>query len=235
MLTVIDEMAEAAESPEARGLTAPSCSRSWSSAARRRSRGRRSCRHAPRGGCRGRGWRRTRRAPARGRRRVAGEPCPRRGRGAEERHPERRPGALGVPLLHGLRRRGRRLDREALERSSGGSATRCSSSATRARSRCTSTPTIRSGRSQLGRALGTIDGGRDRGHARTDVGARTARAAELDGCRRCETAVVAVAPGAGNRRLFEQLRRDAVIEGGQTMNPSAEEIVRRSKHAQPPR
>jgi uncharacterized protein len=37
--------------------------------------------------------------------------------------------------------------------------------------------------------------------------------------------VVAVAPGEGNRRLFESLGATRVIEGGQTMNPSTEEIV----------
>jgi DAK2 domain fusion protein YloV len=40
-----------------------------------------------------------------------------------------------------------------------------------------------------------------------------------------ETGVVAVAPGGGNRRLFEYLKATRVIEGGQTMNPSAAEIV----------
>ena len=40
-----------------------------------------------------------------------------------------------------------------------------------------------------------------------------------------ETAVVAVCPGQGNRRLFESLGATRVIEGGQTMNPSAAELV----------
>jgi DAK2 domain fusion protein YloV len=40
-----------------------------------------------------------------------------------------------------------------------------------------------------------------------------------------ETGVVAVCPGQGNRRLFESLGATKVIEGGQTMNPSAAEIV----------
>jgi DAK2 domain fusion protein YloV len=38
-------------------------------------------------------------------------------------------------------------------------------------------------------------------------------------------AAVAVAAGEGNRRLFESLGADRVIEGGQSMNPSTEEIV----------
>ncbi len=37
--------------------------------------------------------------------------------------------------------------------------------------------------------------------------------------------VVAVCPGQGNRRLFESLGANRVIEGGQTMNPSAAELV----------
>jgi DAK2 domain fusion protein YloV len=40
-----------------------------------------------------------------------------------------------------------------------------------------------------------------------------------------ETGLVAVCPGRGNRRLFESLGATRVIEGGQTMNPSAAEIV----------
>jgi len=40
-----------------------------------------------------------------------------------------------------------------------------------------------------------------------------------------ETGVVAVVPGAGNRRLFESYGAAKVIEGGQTMNPSTADIV----------
>ncbi|CAN5243839.1 DAK2 domain-containing protein [soil metagenome] len=40
-----------------------------------------------------------------------------------------------------------------------------------------------------------------------------------------ETGVVAVCQGEGNRRLFKELGATTVIEGGQTMNPSAAEIV----------
>jgi dihydroxyacetone kinase-like predicted kinase len=40
-----------------------------------------------------------------------------------------------------------------------------------------------------------------------------------------EVGVVAVCPGQGNRRLFESLGAARVIEGGQTMNPSAAELV----------
>ncbi len=41
-----------------------------------------------------------------------------------------------------------------------------------------------------------------------------------------ETGVVAVVPGVGNRRLFESYGATRVIEGGQTMNPSTEDIVK---------
>jgi DAK2 domain fusion protein YloV len=40
-----------------------------------------------------------------------------------------------------------------------------------------------------------------------------------------ETGLVAVCPGQGNRRLFESLGATRVIEGGQTMNPSAADLV----------
>ena len=40
-----------------------------------------------------------------------------------------------------------------------------------------------------------------------------------------EAGVVAVCPGMGNRRLFESLGAVCVIEGGQTMNPAAADIL----------
>ena len=40
-----------------------------------------------------------------------------------------------------------------------------------------------------------------------------------------EAGVVAVCPGMGNRRLFESLGAVRVIEGGQTMNPAAADIL----------
>ena len=39
------------------------------------------------------------------------------------------------------------------------------------------------------------------------------------------TEVVAVVAGAGNRRLFESLGATQIVEGGQTMNPSAADVV----------
>jgi CheY-like chemotaxis protein len=47
----------------------------------------------------------------------------------------------------------------------------------------------------------------------------------LDGLMTLVTGVVVVAPGEGNRRLFESMRATRVIEGGQTMNPSTADIV----------
>jgi DAK2 domain fusion protein YloV len=47
----------------------------------------------------------------------------------------------------------------------------------------------------------------------------------LDHLMTLETGVVVVAPGEGNRRLFESMRATRVIEGGQTMNPSTADIV----------
>jgi len=40
-----------------------------------------------------------------------------------------------------------------------------------------------------------------------------------------ETGLVAVCPGRGNRRLFESLGATRVLEGGQSMNPSAADIL----------
>lgn len=47
----------------------------------------------------------------------------------------------------------------------------------------------------------------------------------MNGLPTLETGVVVVAPGEGNRRLFESMRATRVIEGGQTMNPSTADIV----------
>ena len=90
-----------------------------------------------------------------------------------------------------------------------------------------SIPTTPGQRSRLGSARWHDRGDRDREHAPPDAGARGAalgRGAST-GLPTLETGVVAVAPGDGNRRLFESLRATRVIEGGQTMNPSTAEIV----------
>ncbi len=55
--------------------------------------------------------------------------------------------------------------------------------------------------------------------------ARLSSPAVTDGLPALETGLVAVAMGAGNRQLFVDQGATRVIEGGQTMNPSTEEIV----------
>jgi len=47
----------------------------------------------------------------------------------------------------------------------------------------------------------------------------------------CNIATVAVAPGEGLRRVFESLGASAVISGGQTMNPSTEELFKAVENA----
>ena len=47
--------------------------------------------------------------------------------------------------------------------------------------------------------------------------------------RRSQNRLVAVAPGEGNRQLFESFVGSQVIEGGQTMNPSTAEIAGRDR------
>ena len=59
-----------------------------------------------------------------------------------------------------------------------------------------------------------------------DTGLATARDGAPDLGLILETGVVAVVPGVGNRRLFESYGATRVIEGGQTMNPSTEDIVK---------
>ncbi len=79
---------------------------------------------------------------------------------------------------------------------------------------------------RLGTARGTIDGVEIANMHRQTLEREERLSAEaLEGLPTLETGVVVVAPGDGNRRLFESLRATRVIEGGQTMNPSTEEIV----------
>ncbi len=79
-------------------------------------------------------------------------------------------------------------------------------------------------------SLGTRAGGCLQGVEIADMHRQAAEREErlaksLDGLMTLETGVVVVAPGEGNRRLFESLRATRVIEGGQTMNPSTADIV----------
>jgi DAK2 domain fusion protein YloV len=78
----------------------------------------------------------------------------------------------------------------------------------------------------LGTATGTIDGVEIADmHRQTLEREERLAAGGLEGLPTLETGIVVVAPGEGNRRLFESLRATRVIEGGQTMNPSTQEIV----------
>ncbi len=78
----------------------------------------------------------------------------------------------------------------------------------------------------LGTARGTIDGVEIADmHRQTIEREGRLAPASLGELPTLETGVVAVAPGEGNRRLFDSLSATRVIEGGQTMNPSTEEIV----------
>ena len=74
-------------------------------------------------------------------------------------------------------------------------------------------------------AMGTIEGVEIANmHHQTEE--RTERiTAVLQPVLTLETGVVAVAPGEGNRRLFESNGASRVIEGGQTMNPSTADIL----------
>jgi uncharacterized protein len=78
----------------------------------------------------------------------------------------------------------------------------------------------------LGAAAGTLEGIEIANmHRQTLEREQRLSAGSLEGLPTLETGIVAVAPGEGNRRLFESLGATRVIEGGQTMNPSTEEIV----------
>ena len=60
-------------------------------------------------------------------------------------------------------------------------------------------------------------------HRQTEV--REERVAHALAQARKPTAAVAVVAGAGNRRLFESLGAGQIVEGGQTMNPSTQQLV----------
>jgi DAK2 domain fusion protein YloV len=78
----------------------------------------------------------------------------------------------------------------------------------------------------IGSAVGILDGIEIANmHRQTLEREERLSAGSLAGLPTLETGIVAVAPGEGNRRLFESLGATRVIEGGQTMNPSTVEIV----------
>jgi uncharacterized protein len=78
----------------------------------------------------------------------------------------------------------------------------------------------------FGTALGTIEGVEIANmHKQTEQRSERILESVPDPALTLETGVVVVAPGAGNRRLFESYGAAKVIEGGQTMNPSTADIV----------
>ena len=78
----------------------------------------------------------------------------------------------------------------------------------------------------FGTTLGTIEGVEIANmHKQTEQRSERILESVPDPELTLETGVVAVVPGAGNRRLFESYGAATVIEGGQTMNPSTADIV----------
>jgi DAK2 domain fusion protein YloV len=78
----------------------------------------------------------------------------------------------------------------------------------------------------LGTAVGTVEGVEIANmHKQTEQRTERLLDAVPDPDHTLETGVVAVVPGAGNRRLFESYGAARVIEGGQSMNPSTAEIL----------
>ena len=153
-------------------------------------------------------------------------------RGADARRDP--PGALALPLLHRLRRRGRRARRRCA-RGRARAARRLAARRRRrtSRSRCTCTPTTRAQRSALGTRAGTI-GGVEVANMHSQTIEREERLTAASTRPRKTTEAVVVVAGAGNRRLFESLGAGRVIEGGQTMNPSTEQIVEAIESAAAP-
>ena len=75
-----------------------------------------------------------------------------------------------------------------------------------------------------GTAIGVI-GGVEIADMHRQAAAREERLLSSPGAPALRSGLVAVCRGAGNERLFEGLGATVVLEGGQTMNPSAAEIV----------
>ena len=230
MLTVIREMAEESEKKEHRRVppTDAAPSRARRGRGRRRAHAR-DARRAAQRRCRRRRRRRPRRDRARDglrgdRRRAPGGAGRRRSRSASTRSTWSSPSTATAPCSSS---RARRSTPTRSRRSSRRSATRSSSSATRPRSRCTCTPTTPGRRSRSGPPSASSRASRSRTCTTRPRSARSgcSRAAARARLATLETGLVAVCPGRGNRRLFESLGATRVIEGGQSMNPSAKDIV----------
>ena len=137
--------------------------------------------------------------------------------------------ALRVPLLHQLPASpGESIDARApSRRSSCRSATAPWWSATSARSRstCTSTtPAWCSARPLRYGAIGDVE--INDMHAQTrDRDERLATAPAVPEVGEGGTVVVAVVAGAGNQQLFRELGCHAIVDGGQSMNPSAAQLL----------
>ena len=236
MLTVIRELAEEAEDRQA-SLSRRRCCRRSSRAARTRSRARRSSWTS----C-ARPASSTRAAPA----------CSRSSAGSPRRWPASRAGGAGASAARGrldavhqeLSRfryctvfvvEGEGLDADALEaeleplgdsllvvgdrRAQGARPHRRPGPRALARRRAARSRASRS-------RTCTADGG---------ARCRAAHARCCSPCSRSRPGVVAVVPGAGNRRLFESLGATRVIEGGQTMNPRRPTSSPRSRRRPRPR
>ena len=235
MLTVIREMAEEAESPEARGLDRRRAARASSSpAARSRSRGRRSCSPcSSEAGVVDAGGAGLSRSSAASAPRVAGRAAAggagaTPGASARARSTRSCPSSATAPSSWS-RATGSTPTRSSASSSS--SATRCSSSATRAALKVhvhTDDPGARA-------QLGTRASGRSTAVEIADMHRQTLEREERlaqarsTACRRSRRASSRSRPGTGNRRLFESLRATRVIEGGQTMNPSDRRDRRRRR------
>ena len=131
--------------------------------------------------------------------------------------------ALALPLLHHVPGRGRRdRRRRPGARPGSRSATRCWWWASRRRSRCTFTRTIRRPRSPLGLAMGVVD--------RVEIANMHTQTAERERrlrvvATRPATAVVAIVAGEGNESAYRAAGASRIVAGGQSMNPSAGEIA----------
>ena len=179
---------------------------------------------AARGAARLRRRRRRRLRPGADPRRCCRRPARRR-LGAAGDHPPRAgapqppsPRGQPLPLLHQLHRlRQRARPRASSCRGWRGSATRCWWSATRRRSRSTSTPTSRRPPWPLFEGAGEVTN-LDVADMREQIAEREAR---LEAGR---TGVLAVAAGEGLERLFGELGAH-VVPGGETLNPSTYELL----------
>ena len=77
----------------------------------------------------------------------------------------------------------------------------------------------------LGSAVGVLDEVDIKNMHVQTAAAGDARVAAAAGEPESRTAVVAVCAGAGNERLFRSLGAAVIVEGGQTMNPSTEQLA----------